>query len=257
MAWFSVIVDAAHLSTGAEAKVEVSALHIAANSGSQYDLGRLDAQAPVARMSPTRPMLSKARGAMFRRCIGEETAMNDRIRFYDRALRRLSRRELLNVAWKLGAAAVLSPIASSSLLAQPKFRSYPFTLGVASGEPAPDGAVLWTRLAPEPLEGGGMLPVSNEVGWEVARDAAFRSVVSKGTAIARPELGHSVHVEVSGLESGREYFYRFHVGSETSQTGRAVTAPPLDGSVDRLRFAVCGCDRYENRLLHRLSSSRE
>jgi alkaline phosphatase D len=31
-----------------------------------------------------------------------------------------------------------------------------FTLGIASGDPAPDGVVLWTRLAPDPLHGGGM-----------------------------------------------------------------------------------------------------
>src|SRR5258708_4870588 len=39
---------------------------------------------------------------------------------------------------------------------------YPFTLGVASGDPWPDGVVLWTRLAPQPLQGGGMPP------WPVA-----------------------------------------------------------------------------------------
>ena len=32
---------------------------------------------------------------------------------------------------------------------------YPFNLGIASGDPAPDGVVLWTRLAPDPLNGGG------------------------------------------------------------------------------------------------------
>ncbi|MCZ9345539.1 PhoD-like phosphatase N-terminal domain-containing protein, partial [Streptomyces sp. TRM76130] len=31
-----------------------------------------------------------------------------------------------------------------------------FSLGVASGDPLPDGVVLWTRLAPDPLAGGGM-----------------------------------------------------------------------------------------------------
>lgn len=57
--------------------------------------------------------------------------VND-VRFYDRALSRLSRRELLNVAWKLGIAAVMSPLASSKLWAQPAFKSYPFTLGVTA-----------------------------------------------------------------------------------------------------------------------------
>jgi alkaline phosphatase D len=171
--------------------------------------------------------------------------MTDRIRFYDRVVGKLSRRELLNVAWKVGAAAIAQPIVSSRVLAQPLFRSYPFTLGVASGDPWPDSVVLWTRLAPEPLEGGGMPMANVEVGWEIARDRTFASVVQKGVAIARPELGHSVHVEPKGLEPGREYFYRFRVGAEVSQTGRTKTAPAEGMPVDRLRFAVCGCSHYE------------
>ena len=78
-----------------------------------------------------------------------------------------------------------------------------FTLGVASGEPAPDGVVLWTRLAPRPLEpDGGMPPVSVPVRWEVAEDARFARIVRSGTAIADAGWAHSVHVEVAGLRPG-------------------------------------------------------
>jgi alkaline phosphatase D len=172
--------------------------------------------------------------------------MTERIRAYERALGGLSRRQLLDVAWKLGAAAVIQPIVPARVLAQPMYRAYPFTLGVASGDPEPDGAVLWTRLAPDPLEGGGMPMANIDVAWEVARDRLFRSVVQKGTAIARPELGHSVHVEVRGLDSGREYWYRFRSGGEVSQIGRTKTAPPDGAPADRLRFAVCGCSHFES-----------
>ncbi len=172
--------------------------------------------------------------------------MTHPIRVYDRALQRLTRRQLLNVAWKLGAAAVAQPLfASTRVLAQPLFRSYPFTMGIASGDPWPDGVVLWTRLAPEPLEGGGMPMANVNVAWEIARDRAFASIVQKGEAIARPELGHSVRVEATGLDAGREYFYRFRAGSEVSPTGRTKTAPPEGKPVDRLRFGVCGCNHYE------------
>jgi alkaline phosphatase D len=164
---------------------------------------------------------------------------------YDLALARLSRRQLLNVACRLGAAAVVAPRLSAAAWAQPIFRAYPFPLGVASGEPLPDGVVLWTRLAPEPLDGGGMPMARVEVAWEVARDPAFRTIAARGTAIARPELGHSVHVEVSGLEAAREYWYRFRVGGELSQTGRTRTAPAAGTLADRVRFAVCGCNHYE------------
>ena len=131
--------------------------------------------------------------------------------------------------------------------AQQLFAEYPFSLGVASGDPLPDGVVLWTRLAPRPLEnGGGMPPAPLDVAWEVARDRLFRNIEQKGTATAYPELAHSIHVEVQGLEPAREYFYRFRVGREISQIGRTRTAPAAGAAVDRLRFAVCGCSNYED-----------
>ena len=87
--------------------------------------------------------------------------------------------------------------------------------------------------------------VNLEVGWEVARDRAFADIVQKGTALARPELGHSVHVDVNGLEPARDYFYRFRAGREVSQIGRTRTAPAAGASVDTLRFAMVGCNHYE------------
>src|SRR5262249_6165531 len=139
------------------------------------------------------------------------------------------------------------PLPPRRTLAKPFFDAYPFALGVAPGDPAPDGVVLWTRLAPVPLDGGGMPMADVEVDWEMARDARFQSIAQRGTAIARPEIGHSVHVEVAGLEPSRDYWYRFRAGDEVSRVGRTKTAPPAGASVDRLRFAVCGCNNYEQR----------
>ena len=174
------------------------------------------------------------------------------IRFYDSVLARMSRRELMKAAWSLGAAAVARGAVDPGLLhaqaiaTKPSFPADPFSLGVASGDPLPDNVVLWTRLAPRPLEGGGM-PMSNvEVRWELARDDAFEALASSGTTIARPELGHSVHVEVGGLEPGREYWYRFAAGGAVSPVGRTRTAAADGAVVDRLRFAVCGCNDFES-----------
>src|SRR3954471_404397 len=102
---------------------------------------------------------------------------------YDRTLALMSRRELMKIGWILGAAAVAPPILTRRLLAKPVFDAYPFTLGVASGDPLPDGIVLWTRLAPKPLEGGGMPMAGVDVDWEVARDARFGQIVQTGTAL--------------------------------------------------------------------------
>src|SRR5215213_4218516 len=87
--------------------------------------------------------------------------------------------------------------------ARATFSAYPFTLGVASGSPVPDGFVLWTRLAPQPLDGGGVGADVVAVRWEVAEDEAFARVVREGTADALRTGAHSVHVEVEGLEPGR------------------------------------------------------
>lgn len=169
----------------------------------------------------------------------------DSRRLVDRVLAGLSRRELLRLAWTLGVTSLAQPLFERRALAQATFSSYPFSLGVASGDPVPDGAVLWTRLAPKPLEGGGMPMAPMEVRWEVAADEGCYDVVQRGTTLARPELGHSVHVEVSNLFAGREYWYRFRVGNEVSPIGRMVTAPAVGSRVDRLRFGMCGCANWE------------
>jgi alkaline phosphatase D len=150
----------------------------------------------------------------------------------------------------MGAAAVLlgtGAWASDEAMAKSIFSSYPFALGVASGDPLPDGVVLWTRLAPQPLAAdgkGGMPPRPVSVRYEVATDDRFRNVVRRGTVQARPELGHSVHPEVWGLLPDREYFYRFSAGSEVSPVGRTKTAPAPGASVSTLSFAFASCQSW-------------
>jgi alkaline phosphatase D len=128
----------------------------------------------------------------------------------------------------------------------PTFSSNPFTLGVASGDPEPDGVVIWTRLSESPLIGESTLPSPVSVSWEVAHDRKFRKIVKKGTALAVPQLGHSVHVEVDGLAPNRWYFYRFHAGNESSPVGRTRTTPEYHVMPDRMRFAFTSCQHYES-----------
>lgn len=125
-------------------------------------------------------------------------------------------------------------------------KGYLFALGVASGEPLPDSVVLWTRLAPDPLDGGGMPPAPVPVQWEIAEDAAMRRVVRRGEVVARAEWAHSVHAEARGLAPGRWYWYRFRAGGEASLVGRTRTAPAPSASPDRLRFAVACCQDFQN-----------
>ncbi len=122
-----------------------------------------------------------------------------------------------------------------------------FGLGVASGDPSQDGVVLWTRLAPQPLapDGHGGMPARPvPVRYEVATDESFRKVVRRGAAVASPELAHAVHPQVDGLEPGREYFYRFHVGRQVSPVGRTKTLPSSDQRATAFRFATASCQAW-------------
>ncbi|MEV0383915.1 alkaline phosphatase D family protein [Nonomuraea sp. NPDC050643] len=125
-------------------------------------------------------------------------------------------------------------------------RSDPFTLGVASGDPSADGFVLWTRLAVEPLSGdgrGGMPARDVDVQWQVATDERFTTIAESGTATARARDAHSVHVELKGLQPGREYFYRFKSQGRLSPAGRTRTTPQGETP---LTFAVAACAHYEH-----------
>ena len=137
-----------------------------------------------------------------------------------------------------------SPLAVPVPRPTPTLPSGLFSLGVASGDPMPDGVVLWTRLAPDPVAGGGMPDVDVLVDWQVAEDERFRRIVQRGKAVAQPRLAHSVHVELVGLRPGREYWYRFLADGQASETGRTITAPAADQSPRRLRFAFASCQDW-------------
>jgi alkaline phosphatase D len=127
----------------------------------------------------------------------------------------------------------------------------PFSLGVAAGAPRPDGFVLWTRLAPDPLSPnpatpGGMTGGDVPVAYEIASDEAMRDVVRRGVANAEAAYGWSIHADVSGLRPGRPYWYRFLSGDAVSRVGRAMTAPAAGAPVERVRFGFVSCANYEH-----------
>src|SRR5215472_17518332 len=131
-----------------------------------------------------------------------------------------------------------------------RWTAEPFSLGVAAGAPRPDGFVLWTRLAPDPLSAnpatpGGMSGGDVAVTYEIAGDEAMRDIVRRGTVDAEAAYAWSVHADISGLEPGRPYWYRFLCGDAVSPVGRAMTAVAAGTPVERMRFGFVSCSHYE------------
>ena len=157
----------------------------------------------------------------------------------------LSRRAV--IGGSAAAAVALSVVPATSAWARPLRLDYPFTLGVASGDPEPTSVVLWTRLAPAPFSRGHGMRGHDKVTvrWEVAVDEGMRFVVRRGRATTYDAWAHSVHVEAKGLRPGHEYWYRFEVAGHVSPVGRTRTAPAPWDSVAGLTFASVSCQAYD------------
>jgi alkaline phosphatase D len=122
---------------------------------------------------------------------------------------------------------------------------YPFTLGVASGDPDHQSVVLWTRLAPDPYD-DRTLAKPSEVAWSIAHDRQMAKRVQSGVVWALPDHAHCVHVEVGGLDPDREYFYRFECGGFRSRLGRTRTLPGPGTRLDRFTIASTSCQNYSD-----------
>lgn len=154
----------------------------------------------------------------------------------------LPRRLFLLDAARLAAAVSASGIVHA---APSNAAGYPFSLGVASGSPLSDSVILWTRILPNPLDAHSAPTLAVPLRWEVAQDQAFRKIVAKGSAVATPELAHSVRVNVTGLQPDRWYWYRFMLGDAVSPVGRTRTAPAAGSMPDLLKLAVASCQHWE------------
>ncbi|MEU9145350.1 alkaline phosphatase D family protein [Streptomyces sp. NPDC048349] len=146
------------------------------------------------------------------------------------------------------ATAALAPLGSLGASAAHAAESAPaFLHGVASGDPLPDGILLWTRVTPtaEAVPGSGLGPAV-QVAWEVAADKNFSGVVASGTVTASAATDHTVKVDVRGLQPQTPYWYRFTAGSTVSPTGRTRTTPGHDVTTSGVRFGVVSCANWES-----------
>ncbi len=153
----------------------------------------------------------------------------------------LDRRSFLKGAAAVTAGTALTgPAFSRALAVEP---AAVFQYGVASGDPLPDGVVLWTRVTPSPdaTPGSGKgAPVT--VTWSV-RDAQGR-VVRRGSVRTDATRDHTVKVDVRGLASDRGYTYAFSAAGASSPVGRTRTAAADGAANATLRFGMVSCSNY-------------
>ncbi|WP_411721439.1 alkaline phosphatase D family protein [Mycetocola sp.] len=159
-----------------------------------------------------------------------------------------TRRDVLRAAGTLAAAGTFAAVgadastrAGAAVTAAPAATTA-FRHGVASGDPLPDGILLWTRVTPteNSLPGSGQGP-QVKVTWEVSNSPDFRRIVARGNTPTGPARDHTVKAEASGLKPGTTYWYRFTMGKDVSAVGRTRTAPAPGAAVDRLRIGVVSC----------------
>ncbi|MGW1516859.1 alkaline phosphatase D family protein [Streptomyces sp. NPDC001272] len=145
------------------------------------------------------------------------------------------------------ATAALAPIALGASSARAADAAPAFLHGVASGDPLPDGVLLWTRVTPVPeaVPGSGLGP-DTAVGWEVAEDKAFSRIVARGAVTASAASDHTVKVDVRGLRPHTPYWYRFTAGATVSPVARTLTAPAADAATPGIRFGVVSCSNWES-----------
>lgn len=145
----------------------------------------------------------------------------------------MDRRQLLRSAAWLAASRFLLALPARAE-ERPRLTADPFALGVASGEPATDGFVLWTRIAGLDRD---VFPA-----FEIAGDEGFRRIVRQGRVRAHVARGGAVHLEIGGLEAGRRYFYRFHLAGAVSPIGRTRT---IALRPQQLTLALTSCQHWE------------
>ncbi|MFP1623865.1 alkaline phosphatase D family protein [Streptomyces sp. 5K101] len=156
-----------------------------------------------------------------------------------------SRRTVVKAA---AATAVAAPaLAAAATPAAAADQTPSFRHGVASGDPLPDGVLLWTRVTPsaDAVPGSGR-GADTPVVWEVAQDRDFGLVVARGRAVSRAASDHTVKADVRGLRPATTYWFRFTAGSAVSPVGRTRTAPAVDAAAAGVRFGVVSCANWES-----------
>ncbi len=147
----------------------------------------------------------------------------------------LTRRTLLETAWKFGATLLVSGQIAGQAASNRVERREVFSEGVASGDPDHSSVLLWTRRPPSPTS------TESSIYVEVAEDEQFKKVISRARAPISKASDWTCRVLAAGLQPSRVYWYRFtDSAGNGSRVGRTITAPP-PSSHTAVRFAFVSC----------------
>ncbi len=156
----------------------------------------------------------------------------------------LSRRQFLTKSAFLTGAAWLSTSVFGCSTSKVATNSSPiqFLHGVASGDPLTDRLILWTKVTP------AQQPETVQLLLEVSEQPDFSLVQHQQLCLARKEADYCCKVDLTGLKSGRSYYYRFSDSATVSAIGHGKTLP--SGAVSQVRFAVLSCSNYPAGYFH-------
>ncbi|WP_226647843.1 alkaline phosphatase D family protein [Microbulbifer variabilis] len=113
-----------------------------------------------------------------------------------------------------------------------------FLHGVASGDPTVNSAIIWTRVTTE--------ETAPLVYWEVALDDSFEQIVSTGYTQTDESKDFTVKLDVTELNFGRDYVYRFKYRDQASPVGRLRLVPESNTDISSLKFIVTSCSHFEH-----------
>jgi len=134
--------------------------------------------------------------------------------------------------------------------------SWKFPQSIASGDPSSGGILLWTRVVPGSADdirsdAAGKdfsiklrVTATDNAGLLGSNTALNGALAVDATIPVYARYDHTIRHKVSGLESGKTYFYQFVAGDVRSKVGRFKTAPATDAAVSQLRFAFASCQDW-------------
>jgi alkaline phosphatase D len=109
----------------------------------------------------------------------------------------------------------------------------PFIYGVASGDPTTNAVIIWSAVEE------ANPTASDTLLWQLSTDSVFGTGALSGQIITDSSKAFTAKTDVTGLQPGTRYYYRFQSGNRYSALGITYTAPTSAG--DSVSMALVSC----------------